>query len=165
VRALAVTLFSLLLASGFGSYLSRSLSARVASGSLPPWTAVAPFLGVVLLGAGYAFALPALFAAWMGLALPWRVALAALLLAPLGLLMGMPLPLRLVALRERRPELVLWAWGLNGTCSVIGATACVMVARVAGYRSALLVGVACYGVALACARPARGSVQEGTLGA
>jgi hypothetical protein len=148
VRALAVTLFALLLSSGLGSWLSRVLAERFDAERgrrlLP-----AALLGVVVLGTSYAFALPPLFAAWMGLGLAARVAIAVLLIAPLGALMGMPMPLAVVELRGERPELVLWAWGLNGVCSVVGATACILIAQAAGYRTVLLVAVAAYAVALA----------------
>ena len=68
-------------------------------------------------------------------------------LAPLGFVLGMPLPLGLRCLRRRRPALLPWAWGINGACSVLGSIVAVVLALHLGFRSAHMAGMACYALA------------------
>jgi len=151
VRSLTVTLFGLLAFSGLGSVLSRRILVR-ASGDSARARAILimPFVGIVLGGLVYGRLLDGLFSGWMGLELWLRVLLSVALIAPLGLLLGMPLPVGMARIGERRPELILWAWGLNGVASVIGSVACVLVAQTAGYSVSLAAGLSCYVCAGAC---------------
>jgi hypothetical protein len=54
----------------------------------------------------------------------------------------MPSGIRL--LHERAPELIPWAWGVNGAASVLGSVGAVALAMVAGFDHALLVGAGLY---------------------
>ncbi len=148
VYSTSVVLFSLLTFSGLGSFLSGRLLVR----SLPSerheeaaerdprqiqrW--VIPALG--LLTAVYILVLPGLFRALLGLELTYRVAISILLLAPLGLLMGMPFPLGIRLVDRINPALVPWAWGVNGFSSVVGSILSVMIAQ--SYGFALVIGLA-----------------------
>jgi len=76
-----------------------------------------------------------------------RIALSVFLLAPLGLLMGMPFPLGIRWLSARNPAIVAWMWGINGTASVLGSVLSVILALNLGFRITLLVGAGCYLVA------------------
>jgi hypothetical protein len=49
-----------------------------------------------------------------------RVLLSVVMLAPLGILLGMPFPCGLRIVGEETPSLVSWAWGVNGFFTVIG---------------------------------------------
>ena len=71
-----------------------------------------------------------------GYELPMRMLVAAILIAPLGFFMGMPFPKG----GRRVGELIDWGFAVNGTASVIGSTLIVLIAFVAGFRVALLVG-------------------------
>ena len=66
-----------------------------------------------------------------------RIAVAAGVMVPLGILLGMPLPGGIRLLNERRPELVPWGWGLNGAFSVIGATLAIFIAMNWGFSATL----------------------------
>jgi len=146
-RSLTVTLFSLLLFSGVGALLSSGANAETGRNRL-----VAPLLGVAFLAAAYGLILPSLLSSTMGLPLLSRVLVAAALIAPLGVMMGMPLPLGVMLLRQRSPELVLWAWGINGFCSVLGSILAIIFAHAIGYRATLFVGAAMYLAALLALR-------------
>ena len=50
-----------------------------------------------------------------------KIAAAVALVAPIATFMGMPFPRALARLRRLDPDLVPWAWGVNGCASVIGA--------------------------------------------
>nr|MBP8292173.1 hypothetical protein [Caldilineaceae bacterium] len=110
VYALAVILFSVLLFSGVGSYLTGRLTQHRAPAQVASWTL--PLLIVTV--TFYAFTLSDVLRGLLYLELPWRVLVSVLLIAPLGLLMGMPMPLGIAALGHDRPELIPWMWGING---------------------------------------------------
>jgi ABC-type Mn2+/Zn2+ transport system permease subunit len=67
--------------------------------------------------------------------------------------MGLPLPAGVRLLSRRSPEMVPWAWGMNGALSVVGATLAVFIAMNWGFSAALLSGAGCYLAALVLVRP------------
>jgi len=145
IYALAVVLFALLVFTGLGSLAAdRSLPGgerRLLGKGI---------LALVLLVIGYLLALPPLLAALMGLALPLRALLAVLLLAPLGLLLGLPLPLGMRHF-HRDPQAVPWSWGINSATSVLGALLAAVVAMNYGFNLTLVAGGLLYLLALAAA--------------
>ena len=77
------------------------------------------------------------------------------LLAPLGVVLGlfMPLGLRVVGrLGAEGPTYVAWAWAVNGfcsvICSVIGSVLTTMLSMTFGFRAVLVLGLVAYVVAL-----------------
>jgi hypothetical protein len=50
-------------------------------------------------------------------------------------------------LAAAQPELVAWAWGMNGALSVLGAILAVFIAMNWGFSVTLLCGAVLYGVA------------------
>lgn len=135
IFTLSVLLFTLLAAGGIGSALSHRI---------PIWLAC---VTVTVIAGVQAFALPRLVPELLWLPLWARIAVAIVLIAPLGLVMGMPFP---GGLRRtgggKLPEPPFY-WGLNGIMSVIGSIATVFVALMAGFQAAMLMGSACYVVA------------------
>ena len=97
----------------------------------------------------WATVLPAVIDAAIALPLAGRLALAVALMLPAGMLMGIPLPAGMRLLAAVRPELIPWAWGMNGALSVVGATLAVFIAMNWGFSVTLLSGAALYGAAAA----------------
>jgi predicted membrane-bound spermidine synthase len=141
--ALTVVLFALLLWSGLGSF---------ASGRFPDASLVRRLRSVILAVAALVvlavLLLSPLFYALVHLAAPWRVLITVAALAPLGLALGMPMPTGIRLLHEQAPELIPWAWGVNGAASVLGSVGAVALAMAAGFNVALLTGAALYLAAL-----------------
>jgi hypothetical protein len=151
--ALSVVLFALLLSTGFGSLLSgrvrrprRSLGAALA-------------LACVLIAAA-SFALEPLLTALLEVPFALRVAVTVALLAPLGVLLGMAMPLGLRRLAALHPGGVAWAWGVNAIASVVASAAAIAIAIVAGFPAATLAALACYVAALAHVRLGRWPAAE-----
>ena len=94
-------------------------------------------------------ALPFIVRAAVGWPLPSRILLAAGLMVPAGLVMGIPLPAGVRIVAARQPELVPWAWGINGALSVLGATLAVFIAMNWGFTVTLICGAAVYASAAA----------------
>jgi hypothetical protein len=92
-------------------------------------------------------ALPSMLSAAVGLAFPAKLVLSAVILVPLGLLMGMPFPLGLKQAATEDGSTVEWAWALNAAASVLGSVAAMVIAIHFG----LTVTLACAGVAYAMA--------------
>jgi spermidine synthase len=139
VYSLTVTLFSLLVGGGLGSFLSRHFPDAALQRRL-----LAVLAGLVVVAVFGVVALPALIAAGIGLPLAARIAATAALLIPAGVLMGVPLPAGVRMLSARRPELIPWVWAINGALSVVGATVAVFIAMNWGFSVTLLVGAGCY---------------------
>jgi hypothetical protein len=134
--ALATVLFSLLLASGCGSLLSRRIPLRLALASL-----------VICIGMT-ALILPALTRIALPLPFALRLAFAAVVVAPAGLLMGVPFAAGLRRLEKDRPGLIPWAWAVNGAVSGVSGVLTALVALDWGQTAALGLGAAAYAVAL-----------------
>jgi hypothetical protein len=144
VYSLTVTLFSLLLGTGLGSVLSRRIGdARVRRAAMAACAAVAV---VALL---WATVLPAVVQAAIAWPLGLRIALAVALMTPAGMVMGIPLPAGVRLLSATQPQLVAWAWGMNGALSVLGAILAVFIAMNWGFSVTLLCGAVLYAVAAA----------------
>ena len=76
-----------------------------------------------------------------------RMAIAAALLIPIGVALGIPMPAGLRLLSSRAPQMVAWAWGVNGALSVLGATLAIFIAMNWGFRVTLLSASVTYLVA------------------
>jgi hypothetical protein len=101
-----------------------------------------------VLGAAYLFLLPTVMQALLGLTVPLRILATAVLLAPIGLLLGMAYPLGITVLRGYSEELVPWAWGLNGALSVVASVLAIFIGSRFGFSTAFLTGLAAYGIGL-----------------
>ena len=156
VFSLSVILASLLFFAGSGSFLSGRVGWFSDTAATLRWLALA----LCVLNVIYIVALPAIFGALLGLGLGFRIAVAVLLLMPAGLIMGGFFPLGMRVLTARAPELIPWAWAINGVMGVIGSILCIVLAISLGFRVVNLIAVAAYllGVA-AMLRPA-GSLTE-----
>ena len=142
VYSLTVTLFSLLLGTGAGSVVSR----RIADAHVRR-AAVVACITVALVALVWGTALPAIVQFAISWPLPLRIALAVALMTPAGMVMGIPLPAGVRLLSAAQPQLVAWAWGMNGALSVLGAILAVFIAMNWGFSVTLLCGALVYAVA------------------
>ena len=78
-----------------------------------------------------------------------RLLLSFLLVFPPAFLMGFPMPTAMASLAHlRKDTMFLWAWGINGCFSVIGAALVPIIATAFGLSSVLYVGAAAYLLAI-----------------
>jgi hypothetical protein len=136
--SLSVTLASLLISLGIGSFQSRRFIGRERL-VLPAGV----FL-LVLLVAFYTLGLPSLQAALLKTPLHSRILASVLLLCPVGLVAGVFFPLGVLVMEEVDPRLVPWAWGINCCASVTGTVLAVLLAMIYGFQVVWLVAVAIY---------------------
>lgn len=140
--ALTVIIFSMLLASGLGSYFSR----RIVGGSGARLGAVLALATAMV--AGLAAVLGRLPEAGVAWPLGARFVASVALVAPAAFLMGIPFPTGLRRLEQRHPPSVRWAWSVNAAASVMGSVAAVALAILLGLQETLLVGAGMYLCAL-----------------
>jgi spermidine synthase len=139
VYSLTVTLFSLLLGTGIGAALSRGFApATLRRSGCVAALVVAAIAVVFVLGAGPIVAWATPFSR------PARMLVAAAMLVPIGVALGIPMPTGLRLLSGTTPQMVAWAWGMNGALSVVGATLAIFIAMNWGFRVALLSASAVY---------------------
>jgi hypothetical protein len=133
VYSIATVLLVLLVSSGVGSRFAGRVGARTAFSSIVVWLLLDVFVLRHVTGA-LAF-----------MPISGRVAVTALLIAPLGFFMGMPFPKGALVVGE----LVDWGFAVNGAASVLGATLVILVAFTYGFTVALLSAAALYLAAFA----------------
>jgi hypothetical protein len=133
--ALTMVLFTLLLFSGLGSQANRRIPLHLALGGL-----------ALLLLAGPAL-LPTIFEQALGLPLWARLSLTALILAPVGFLMGIPFAggVHRLTAREGGATLIPWIWAVNGAASVVASVLAALLALSLGFSWVLSLGAVCYG--------------------
>jgi hypothetical protein len=132
IYAFSIVVASLLVSSGVGSLLSGRA----------PWSFA--LLAVSVLAFIYPWVIGKVFPGLIGLPLALRVIVAGVILSPLGLLMGIPFPRGIREVSERWPNLIPWAWGVNGSLSVVGSILAAMLALSFGFRWALTAGSLAY---------------------
>lgn len=138
-----VVLFVLLLFGGIGS---RLFSKLVKPDSTRP--ALLLVLGALIvyslaLGAGFG-AISRATGAWVPSA---RALFAALMLAPLGLMLGMPFPTGLSAIAKRARTRIPWLWSINSATSVLGSVLATITSLQIGIPGSIVVGALLYGCA------------------
>jgi len=140
--AVAVVLTAFLLFAGAGSFYSQ----RVAGST---GTVTLPVVAIALASLISLFALDSLFAPLLGLPDSLRILVAVLLIGPLAFFMGVPFPLGLSRLARTSPQLIPWAWGINGCASVISAVLATLLAMHFGFTTVVVSAVLLYGIAAA----------------
>jgi hypothetical protein len=144
--ALTVVIFSMLLSSSAGSFVSR----RVIAGDDRRLSIL--LLGVVTSVALLVFVAPATMDATLSQPLPFKLAVLAALIFPVGFLMGMPFPSGLRRLEAGFPNAVCWAWAVNAAASVLGSVGAVFCGIYLGLAQTAMIGSGLYGGAWAAVR-------------
>jgi hypothetical protein len=148
--SIVVTLLSILVFTGTGSLMSaRWLAGR-------PWRARAVPLGIVAVTALIVVFGTDVVNAAIGHDLFVRAAVAALVIAPVAVLLGMPFAHGVGILQRVDPAFVPWAWAVNGSATVVGSVVTVIVSMNFGFHCVLLIAAGIYCLAfLAVDRLAR----------
>src|SRR5918994_1512304 len=164
IMALTVILFTILLSSGMGSYISvKIFSTRPHRAVL---TSIPILAGIIII---YFLYLQQIIESNISMELPYRIALTFGLLFPAGFLMGFQFPslikmASLIAIqnknkvvfqydnyRESNSNNTTLLWGINIVASVIGTVIAAMSAMIIGFNGNLLIGLCMYLGAGMCA--------------
>src|SRR5215216_7347640 len=165
IMALTVILFTILLSSGIGSYISGKIfSTRPHRAVL---TSIPILAGIIII---YFLYLQEVIESTISMELPYRIALTFGLLFPAGFLMGFQFPslitmASLIALQNKNKVVVFeddnysnsknnnttLLWGINIVASVIGTVLAAVSAMIIGFNGNLLIGLCMYLGAGTCA--------------
>jgi spermidine synthase len=138
VYSLSVLLFSLILTTGIGSFLSEKFTldnrARITT-----WAILTGGYLVLL-----PFVLSGLFAAFNHATLTARIAVCVVSITPAGIVLGFGFPtgMRLIASIDARPT--PWFWGINGAAGVLASISAIVISLAFGIKATLIVGALCY---------------------
>src|ERR687892_681548 len=166
IMALTVILFTILLSSGIGSYISGKIfSTRPHRAVL---TSIPILAGIIII---YFLYLQEGIESTISMELPYRIALTFGLLFPAGFLMGFQFPslikmASLIVLQNNKNKVVFQhdnypdsknnnnttlLWGINIVASVIGTVLAAILAMIIGFNGNLLIGLSMYLGAGTCA--------------
>jgi hypothetical protein len=138
VYAFTVALFAMLVSSGIGSMVVKAIPLNFRRTYLLLF-----FLSVFLTALVSRF-LPNLLHQEIGLPLAARIAIAVVVVAPIGFLLGIPFPTGLSIVAEIDPRAVGWAWAMNGAASVAAPVLAMISAIQWGFTVTLYWGAICY---------------------
>ena len=139
----SVIIFSLLCASGTGSFFSKKILGQDLRKNLRKSLLICA--GLVVL---YLLLLPSFYDALIQLSLPLKMGLTFFAVFPLGFLMGFPFPTGIRLLAEKEKGLVPWAWATNAFSSVVNSISALLIAFWAGYNLVLILASGGYLLAL-----------------
>lgn len=141
--SLSVVLFSLLVASGLGSFTTQGIN-------LPKMKGSAILRLVLLIGVLLIFGMltPYAISLFQGSTTTTRILIATVILFPIGLFMGMAFPLGLKIASSRSDILTPWLWGINGATSVCASVLAVVIALNYGISTSFWIGFGFYILAL-----------------
>jgi hypothetical protein len=131
--AVAVVLSAFLIFAGLGSLYSNRLRGYISV-----------YIGIATFALLYLVLLPPLLQWLTPLPDLAKVLISLILIAPLAFWMGMPFPL---GLSRIAPDLIPWAWAINGCASVLSAVLATVLAIHFGFTVVILLAVSLYGVA------------------
>lgn len=133
--AVAVSLASVLVSSGAGSYLSERIK---------PLSSPYAVLALAALLAPYGLLISRTVGAIAAFPMAYKIVLSFVIISPIGFLMGIPFPLGMRRLARMRADRIPWAWAVNGCFSVIAPMAAVMSAMAVGFKGVFIIGAAMY---------------------
>jgi predicted membrane-bound spermidine synthase len=138
----ALLLFTLLISSGSGSLISS----RIVKNNMKNLIFVIG--GIAVLGILYVLFLPPIIYSTIAESIEIKAAVSIAILAPIGFLMGMPLPTGMRLLKVHRPDYIPWMWAINGAFSVLGAVLAIALGIMFGSSLAMILGILIYLIAL-----------------
>ncbi len=138
----AVVLGTLLVTAGIGSLLSDRVAGKPLNGIFIGIAGITLFTIVFVLFIG------PLTKALFQSSLTLRITFVAALITPLGFCMGLFFPNGIRLLGTRSDDFVPWAWGINGSTSVLGSLLSLFLAIKLGFSILLLIALAVYLLAL-----------------
>ncbi|MBI5417814.1 hypothetical protein HZA55_07710 [Candidatus Poribacteria bacterium] len=133
IYSLSMVLFSILCFSGIGSFLTRKLPLE--KNYIWLLSALAGIFVIIIILIFFTQISEPLFK----LPLLIRMFSALIILGPMGICMGMPLPIAIKLLSDDK-TMIPWVWSINGAASVAGSIAAFFIAMNFGFNIVLVLG-------------------------
>ena len=137
VFAISAVISTMLIASGAGSLLSEKLKAR-------PQTLFLIGTIITLMLVFYAFTLTPVLQESISKTLEWKILISLFMIGIPSFFKGMMFPLGIRFLSAYDSSQIPWAWGINGSVSVISTSLATIIAVESGFRTVIFMAVGCY---------------------
>ena len=134
----STVVFALLLAAAVGSFSSSRL------GINPQARWHIPFIGILCTGTALMLFQQHIFSIFLQNGEAVRIAVATLMIFPIGFFMGMPFPLGILAIEKKPRGAIAWSWAMNGLFTVIGGILSVFLSIYYGFQITLIFAMAVY---------------------
>ena len=145
--SLSVVIGGMLFFSGLGCAISGLFPARRMA-LLGTFVAALAVVGILTF-------LPSITQEWLREKEMVRILMALGVIAPLAIFLGMPMACGLRILEKQGPDLIPWAFGVNGVASVVGSILAILLAQTMGFGGVLITSGVLYLLAFAtCPRTA-----------
>ncbi len=141
----AAAIGCLLILSGLGSLFSDKIHQVLKGKTVITALIVSLFLF-------YSYFLPTILHQTIGLPIVIKVCLTVLLIGTPAFLMGMPFPLGLKQVAKKSGKEAAWAWGINGSASVVATGLATIIAVEMGFTVLLVAAAGCYGMVMLSSR-------------
>ena len=154
--AIAIILSSLLIFSGIGSLISGTFKGTVMQSRLQ----IVLIILCALLACSI-YTLPYMFDHFLGTPGIIKIIVTLCAMAPLGMCMGMALPIGIKLVEKDGPSIIPWVWAVNGACSVLGSVVAWGISLNYGFNATLWAAVSVYCAALLimCVRKQNSEMQ------
>ena len=143
VYSITTVLFTILISSGTGSYLSgryfRDKGYEIIIRKFKFFLII--LCGLIII---YSILLPYLFNRILFESIIYRQTLSFILLFPLGFFMGIPFPTGIKLLERYNTKIIPWAWCINGCSSVVSSILVIIIALTFGFKTALILSAVAY---------------------
>ena len=127
--AIAVVLCAFLVFAAIGGWLAERWQGKTKS----KWHVPLAVMLMAIMSLLYLAILPGLFQALIHFSDLAKIVISLVLIAPLGLCMGVPFPSGVMRLALTAQETIPWAWAINGCASVVGAVLATLLAIHLGF--------------------------------
>ncbi len=141
--AVSTSLFSFLIFAGLGSRASNKFSENWGYNK----TIFYAVSGIILFGFIIVSSIGVIIETLAWLPLLVRIILSVFIISPMAFCMGIPFPLAMASIEKPAPELIPWAWAVNGCASVISAVLATIVAIHFGFVIVFVWALVFYGIA------------------
>ena len=144
VYALGILLFTMILSTGVGSFVSEKLPL-----ARRPWVFLYPLLAVGAI-LGLRFLLSALLAGMITSPMSAKIVAAIAVISPMGVILGFFFPTGMRLVRAVGSAGTPWYWALNGVFGVLASATAVFVSIFLGVSTNFYLAAGCYGLLVLC---------------
>lgn len=134
----ATVVFALLLSAGLGSLMAEKLGIDVKQRWF--W----PYIGIMVVGIFFLVSHQWIFDLFLQQPVWQRIGISLAMIIPLGVFMGIPLPLGILAIKDKPHGAIPWAWAMNGLFTVIGGVLSVVLALYMGFKLLFIAALLAY---------------------
>jgi hypothetical protein len=140
IYSVAIVISVMLISSGIGSYYSS----RFKTSQITLLKVTGLIAALILL---YTFVIGVFLSGTVGLSMILKILLTVMIIALPSFFMGMPFPIGLKIVNDTKKSNVPWAWGINGSVSVISTSLAVIIAVEMGFMAVMLFAALAYSIA------------------